>query len=94
MNMAAKLELAQDILGYEFNDPSLLWEALQAPGSGVLFSAGRRFTNEGNKPLAAIGDALLSLYIKDRARNNSQPIGKHHFILCHLIPMHKLLNIS
>lgn len=75
MEMQAKLELAQNILGYQFNDLSLLWEALQAPGSEVLFSAGRRFTNEGNKPLAAIGDALLSLYIKDRAHSHGQPIG-------------------
>ncbi|KAH8743087.1 ribonuclease III domain-containing protein [Diaporthe sp. PMI_573] len=75
MDMVAKLELAQKILGYEFKDPSLLWEALQAPGSGVLFSAGRMYTNEGNKPLAGIGDILLSLYIKDRARNHRQPVG-------------------
>lgn len=75
MDMVAKLELAQSILGYQFQDPSLLWEALQAPGSGVPGFAGRRYTNEGNKPLAGIGDALLSLYVKDRARNYEQPVG-------------------
>lgn len=88
MDMQAKLELAQNILGYQFNDPSLLWEALQASGSGVLFSAGRMFTNEGNKPLAGIGDALMSLYIKDQARNRHQPIGKYHSVLYHLLPVH------
>lgn len=88
MDMTEKLELAQTILGYEFNDPSLLWEALQAPGSGVLMSAGRMLTNEGNKPLAAIGDALLILYIKDRAHSHRQPIGMHHFVLYYLLAMH------
>ncbi|KAH8756008.1 ribonuclease III domain-containing protein [Diaporthe sp. PMI_573] len=75
MDKASKLELAQEILGYEFKDPSLLWEALQAPSSGVVSHAGRMYTNEGHKPLAGIGDTILSLYIKDRARNHRQTVG-------------------
>lgn len=75
MDKAPQLQFAQEILGYEFKDPSLLWEALRAPGSGVVSFAGRISTNEGHKPLAGIGDALMSLYVKDQARNQRQTVG-------------------
>ncbi|KAG8168498.1 hypothetical protein KVR01_001247 [Diaporthe batatas] len=84
MDKAAKLEFAQEILGYEFKDPSLLWEALQAPGSGVVSHAGHMYTNEGHKPLAGIEDTLLSLYIKNQARIRGQTIGKYHLGFAHM----------
>lgn len=88
MDMGAKLGLAERILGYEFKDSTLLWEALQAPGSGVLFCAGSVYTNEGHKPLAGIGDVLLSLFIKDHARDHHQPVGKYCAVLSHILSIY------
>jgi ribonuclease-3 len=46
------------VIKYTFNDKSILWEALQAPGSGVRY-AGAREIPDGNKRLALVGDAVL-----------------------------------
>ncbi|KAL1876309.1 hypothetical protein Daus18300_002938 [Diaporthe australafricana] len=74
---AMKLNRAQAIVAYSFVDTELLWEALQAAGSGVFAcDNGRRLTTEGNKPLAAVGDSVLSLYYKVRGRDNYHSIGQ------------------
>lgn len=52
----------QDIIGYNFTDPFILWEALQAAGSGNTFAGNRRFP-EGNKRLAVLGDTILQLVL-------------------------------
>ena len=52
----------QDIIGYNFADPLILWEALQAAGSGNTFAGNRRFP-EGNKRLAVLGDTILQLVL-------------------------------
>ncbi|RYP18044.1 hypothetical protein DL765_004160 [Monosporascus sp. GIB2] len=62
MDKATKLEAAQQAIGYRFNDPNLLWEALQASGSGVYYIDGRTVA-EGNKQLALVGDKVLALHL-------------------------------
>ncbi|KAF6818366.1 RNase [Colletotrichum musicola] len=57
-----KLAEASSILGYTFNQPDWLWEALQAAGSGVP-TVGSRAVREGNKPLAGLGDRILAMAI-------------------------------
>ena len=56
----------ESVIGYTFIDSDLLWEALQAPGSGVVKAGtkpGSRYLPEGNRRLAVYGDALLQLII-------------------------------
>lgn len=55
-----KIDRAQDILGYDFKDSNLLWEALQVAGSGIFAVQGRdgmRLIPQGNQRLAVHGDA-------------------------------------
>lgn len=58
--ITAKIQGAEKITGYTFNNSLLLWEALQAAGSPVHFIGGRRLEN-GNKRLAILGDTVLQL---------------------------------
>ena len=60
--MLYKTRGVEDIIGYSFNDPLILWEALQAAGSGIR-SAGDRHFADGNKRLAMLGDAILKLVL-------------------------------
>lgn len=60
--MEAKTNAAETIIGYEFEDRFLLWEALQAAGSGVVSAGGHRFI-DGNKTLAMVGDTVLKLVL-------------------------------
>ena len=52
-------------IGCTFNDPLILWEALQAAGSSVRSAGPRRFP-DGNKRLAIIGDTVLKLVLVTR----------------------------
>ena len=52
----------ETIIGYNFSDPLILWEALQAAGSGVTSAGIRRFP-DGNKRLAVLGDTILKLVL-------------------------------
>ena len=54
----------QSIINYHFNNPDLLHEALLAAGASI--SKGIDGDQRGNKRLALIGDALISLDIVDR----------------------------
>lgn len=58
--MANSIEQCQDIGGYVFEDPHILWEALQMAGSGV-FTIGDRSVPDGNKRLAVLGDQALDI---------------------------------
>jgi len=49
-------------LGHVFADRTILLEALQAAGNGVL-QLGERKIEDGNKRLAMVGDAILQLAI-------------------------------
>lgn len=58
--MAIQLQGVEGVIGYQFNHPDILWEALQAAGSGVHFIGGRLMT-DGNKRLALLGDAIINV---------------------------------
>ena len=53
------------VIGHSFNDPLILWEALQAAGSSVRSAGSRRFP-DGNKRLAILGDTILKLVLVSR----------------------------
>lgn len=55
----SKIQLAQTIIGYSFQDPDLLWEALQVAGSGQSRIRGRN-TSKGNERLAVLGDVRMA----------------------------------
>jgi dsRNA-specific ribonuclease len=73
----ARLDRVMVILGYNFQTPSLLSEALHVAGS-VLINSNGRSLKEGNKPLAGIGDRIISLYITEDAFNKGLTIGLFH----------------
>ena len=59
------LVAVQDIIGYQFTERLILWEAMQAAGSMVRSAGGREFV-DGNKRLAVIGDTVLQLVLAER----------------------------
>ncbi|KAL9018230.1 MAG: hypothetical protein Q9185_004444 [Variospora sp. 1 TL-2023] len=67
MSLTAKMERAvtgiQEIIGYTFNDPGLVWEAVSAAGS--FTSGGNRHFADGNKRLAVLGDTVLQLALAE-----------------------------
>lgn len=63
-NMDTNLEAVQDIIGYQFTERLILWEAMQAAGSMVRSAGGREFV-DGNKRLAVIGDTVLQLVLAE-----------------------------
>lgn len=52
----------EKIIGYDFSDTVILWEALQAAGSTVHSAGTRRFP-DGNRRLAVLGDTILKLVL-------------------------------
>ncbi|KAI9818400.1 MAG: hypothetical protein M1827_000458 [Pycnora praestabilis] len=69
------LQEAQRIIQYQFNDPLLLWEALQAAGSGV-YRIGNRHLFDGNKRLAILGDTVLKLVLVEHWYNGVEDRGR------------------
>lgn len=63
--MMSKIEACQSIIGYEFQDHHIVWEALQMAGSGITTSGGRQIPN-GNKRLAILGDNALEIILCQR----------------------------
>lgn len=63
-DMDTNLEAVQDIIGYQFNERLILWEAMQAAGSMVRSAGDREFV-DGNKRLAVIGDTVLQLVLAE-----------------------------
>jgi hypothetical protein len=60
----ASIETVEKVIGYTFQDKHIIWEALQARGTGLKASGGREFS-DGNKRLAMWGDNVLdSIFIK------------------------------
>ena len=53
----------ENIIGYTFDDPYLVWEAVSAAGS-ITSAGGRHFVN-GNKRMAVVGDTLLQLALAE-----------------------------
>ena len=60
--MISNVNACQAIIGYQFQDPYLCWEALQVAGSGVTEILGRHIPN-GNKRLAVVGDLALDFVL-------------------------------
>jgi hypothetical protein len=60
--MTVRVKQCYDIIGYVFNDPHVLWEALQMAGSGVSV-IGKRSVPDGNKRLAVLGDLALEIIL-------------------------------
>jgi hypothetical protein len=64
-------EAVEQILGYVFNDPDLLEEALEAPGSGVMYVGGgagrtpRFLDKEGNRGMAMVGEKAMELVLME-----------------------------
>lgn len=71
---AIKLTNAALAIGHDFRNVDLLWEALQAAGSPEQ-EIGRKRLVEGNKSLAAVGDAVLNLVCKRQGRTLNLRIG-------------------
>ncbi|KAI2638206.1 ribonuclease III domain-containing protein [Xylaria nigripes] len=100
-----KLRNAQEIIKYKFQDETLLWEALQAHGSDVTMLNGRNI-NEGNKRLAHIGDAIITLAIRHNSylmgcstaetntRLNSQASNFRLSQLCELAGLDACINLN
>lgn len=65
---------AQVVINYNFNDPLILWEALQAAGSPVHSISGRRLL-DGNKRLAILGDRVLELALAESWYKGSEARG-------------------
>lgn len=70
----AMIEGVQNIIDYVFQDASVLWEALQAPGSFPYATGGRDFRN-GNKRLALLGDAILKVCLLEEWYTTPTDIG-------------------
>lgn len=73
--MTTHVKKCEGIIGYKFNDPHVLWEALQPPGSGVS-STETRIVQEGNKRLAVLGDVALEIVLCKRWYDGGESRGK------------------
>ncbi|KAH9887761.1 ribonuclease III domain-containing protein [Xylariomycetidae sp. FL2044] len=74
MEKARQIQSAMAIIGYDFVNTELLWEALQAAGNGTVI-CNKRYIREGNKSLAAIGDKILGLLIVKEGYYRQDRIG-------------------
>ena len=77
VNMTGGVE---SIIGYCFTDPLILWEALQATGSGISVAGTRRFP-EGNKRLAVLGDTILKLVLVEQWYHSTDVRGTLEFFI-------------
>ncbi len=75
VQMAAKIQGVEDTILYYFNNSDILWEALQAAGSGVT-SIGGRPLMDGNKRLAILGDAVLNVALIEEWYAGMEPKGE------------------
>ncbi|KAI4173984.1 MAG: hypothetical protein LQ346_008307 [Caloplaca aetnensis] len=69
----------QGIIGYVFNDPYLVVEAVTAAGSRT--SSGNRQFADGNKRLAVLGDTVLQLALAQDWYDGNEPRGAFTKIL-------------
>jgi len=64
----------ESTIGCKFKDSSIVWEAMQAAGSGVFLIGDRRIP-DGNKRLAVVGDTILKLALVEEWYNGGEPRG-------------------
>ncbi|KAH8596654.1 hypothetical protein B0O99DRAFT_103977 [Bisporella sp. PMI_857] len=78
VSMQKSLTCVQQIIGYNFADTNILWEALQAAGSDVYLIKTRRISSDGNKKMALIGDALAKAAVLESwwRKNESRAKGQ------------------
>ena len=74
-DMHPKVQECQKILGYDFSNQHLCWEALQMAGNGIL-SAGQRQIPNGNKRLAILGEYVIDLVMSQEWYNGDSDEGK------------------
>ena len=64
-----KTKACQEVIGYRFCDPTLLWEALQAKGSYTCAMLEEQATNSrykaGNRRLAMVGDEVMNVLLSE-----------------------------
>ena len=70
----AKLQAAERVSGHSFGNPHLLWEALQIAGGSVNVINGRNIP-EGNKSLAGVGDAVITLVLRAECHDEEKLTG-------------------
>lgn len=70
--MMTSIHGVEDIIGYHFTNPSMIWEALQAAGSPVYVIGNRRLV-DGNKRLALLGDTVLQLALAETWLDANEP---------------------
>ena len=75
VQMISKIQGVEETIGYEFDKKSILWEALQAAGSGVTNIDGRPLT-DGNKRLALLGDAIVDVALIEQWYAGLEPKGE------------------
>lgn len=61
-SMQPKVQDCQRIIGYDFKNQYICWEALQTAGNGIVAAGQRRIPN-GNKRLAILGEYVIGLVI-------------------------------
>jgi len=71
MTKHISVEEAEEILDYRFENPSFLFEALSAPGTGP--------SRDGNRRLAQLGDSVIKTVLLDGWYFTGDDRGKHHF---------------
>ena len=80
-----RIEGALAIVAVEL-DRRLLREALQAAGAKVDYVDGKHLL-QGNRPLAGIGDRVLSLLVTEKAWNSDFSVGMYiEMVKARLIP--------
>ena len=85
LKMIESVHGVENILGYTFSDKSIIWEALQAPGSGVYNSGSRPISGKGNKRLALMGDAAAELVLRVYWYKSGSQLGLLPFAIDHPI---------
>lgn len=71
-----KTHACELLIGYQFKEPLLLWEALQALGTAYDMPQMPRY-DDGNTRLAIVGDRVLDLLLALKWYPTWQPRGTH-----------------
>lgn len=62
-NKRSMIQRIEGIIQYTFQHKDIIWEALQAPGSGYRVSGNRHIDSQGNKRMAVLGDAYARVIL-------------------------------
>ena len=95
VSLQSALKAVQTIIGYNFKNPRLLQEALQAPG--IQKREGHLPLPAGHKRLASVGDSVLALLIRERLYHSKFSAGKSandKFLLNELIVRPKITQVE